>query len=360
MSNEGVVPLVKNECSECSICYESFNSTHRITSLKCGHIFGETCVQQWLATEARCPKCNQYSVTGDLRLIYCNLDSEDKLIEVKRELEEIKNVLEMETKLRVDYETKFDQLVLNLGLKESEIDKLNDELEKRNELIQRINVWHPFKRLRTIDLRTTGCRSIVVSEILEYMIVSQATSPNSSKEEGFGVRLIPLNELKSSDFICLHKTEIHEMALHPNGRLLLTASVRQIKVVNLANRQQLSCFNFKPKVCCLSWNLNSVEQLYVGLEDGHLVELDYLKKKVAKKFQALPCSAINEIFHSNYDGHEHSLLINQNRSFFTCNLKENRLIKKKVLSYDDLLNGQRSDEFERCVSYQIDNYQQSV
>jgi hypothetical protein len=48
--------------SECSICMDTWTSTgrHRITSLKCGHLFGERCVRDWIRRQGRqaaCPIC---------------------------------------------------------------------------------------------------------------------------------------------------------------------------------------------------------------------------------------------------------------------------------------------------------------
>jgi hypothetical protein len=57
-ANDGVVP---EDAANCSICYEAWSSegAHRVASLKCGHLFGASCIAKWLKQSAKCPQCNQ-------------------------------------------------------------------------------------------------------------------------------------------------------------------------------------------------------------------------------------------------------------------------------------------------------------
>lgn len=43
----------------CSICLEPWTNSgaHRLVCLKCGHLFGEACIERWLKTV---PKCNSF------------------------------------------------------------------------------------------------------------------------------------------------------------------------------------------------------------------------------------------------------------------------------------------------------------
>lgn len=48
------------EGSACIICTELMADAgnHRPAALKCGHIFGHSCILRWLDTKKRCPQCN--------------------------------------------------------------------------------------------------------------------------------------------------------------------------------------------------------------------------------------------------------------------------------------------------------------
>lgn len=44
----------------CMICYEKWTTSgaHRVVCLKCGHLFGQSCIAQWLRQSFKCPQCN--------------------------------------------------------------------------------------------------------------------------------------------------------------------------------------------------------------------------------------------------------------------------------------------------------------
>ncbi|KAK0424454.1 hypothetical protein QR680_008672 [Steinernema hermaphroditum] len=137
------VPLDVN-VHECIVCMSAITSegSHRAVVLKCGHLFGRACVEQWLRTASKtCPSCKSKAILKDIRLVYArsvsaednselleaqqranNLATENiRLMEKNDELEKkLKNALERSVEnsgsvipehtgirgLRVYYETK--------------------------------------------------------------------------------------------------------------------------------------------------------------------------------------------------------------------------------------------------------------
>merc|ERR1712096_73730 len=90
------------EGSCCTICFESWSNSgeHRISSLKCGHFFGYTCIERWLrGAGASCPNCNEKSTKKDIRVHYVSklaaIDTSERdravgdLEKVKGELREL-------------------------------------------------------------------------------------------------------------------------------------------------------------------------------------------------------------------------------------------------------------------------------
>lgn len=45
----------------CIICLEAWTTAgeHRLAALRCGHLFGFTCIQRWLKTKGPAAKCPQ-------------------------------------------------------------------------------------------------------------------------------------------------------------------------------------------------------------------------------------------------------------------------------------------------------------
>lgn len=58
----------------CSICFEEFTNagSHRLVCLRCGHIFGQSCIEKWIRSEknAKCPQCKARTKIADIRRIF--------------------------------------------------------------------------------------------------------------------------------------------------------------------------------------------------------------------------------------------------------------------------------------------------
>ena len=48
--------------STCVICLDDFEAGARVKTLPCGHLFHDTCIDQWLQSNTRCPHCNHNCV----------------------------------------------------------------------------------------------------------------------------------------------------------------------------------------------------------------------------------------------------------------------------------------------------------
>ncbi len=61
-----------HQAMECSICYEKCctNGDHRLASLACGHLFGQSCIEKWVKSKKVCPNCNQPVKRNDVRVIF--------------------------------------------------------------------------------------------------------------------------------------------------------------------------------------------------------------------------------------------------------------------------------------------------
>ena len=64
----------EEDAMTCNICFEAWSNTgtHRISSLKCGHFFGLSCIEKWLNSTGGndCPTCNEKASKKDIRHHY--------------------------------------------------------------------------------------------------------------------------------------------------------------------------------------------------------------------------------------------------------------------------------------------------
>ncbi|GAA6091464.1 E3 ubiquitin-protein ligase RFWD3 isoform X1 [Tachysurus ichikawai] len=116
------------EGETCSICFEPWTTSgeHRLATLRCGHLFGFTCIDRWLKGQgAKCPQCNKKAKRADIVLLYAH-----KLRAVDNtEQESLKRSLEQEQSLRRKAELESAQCRLRLQVVTDECGKLRKEVQ---------------------------------------------------------------------------------------------------------------------------------------------------------------------------------------------------------------------------------------
>uniref|UniRef100_A0A336M0F1 CSON006523 protein n=1 Tax=Culicoides sonorensis TaxID=179676 RepID=A0A336M0F1_CULSO len=95
--------------TQCPICYEPWEESgeHSLVSLKCGHLFGESCVKRWLndqqvqQNKRFCPVCRTKAETKHIRPLYAR-----RIVQIKYErLNELKAELANSKERAKKYET---------------------------------------------------------------------------------------------------------------------------------------------------------------------------------------------------------------------------------------------------------------
>lgn len=120
----GVMISEDDDGQTCPVCLDVWTSAgdHRLCCLKCGHLFGKSCISRWLSFEKKkyCPQCNKKANVNDIRELYATkltaLDSAEK-VRLEKELDEVK-----EQKKKVEVE--LTRTNLSLDSYKEEIEKL--------------------------------------------------------------------------------------------------------------------------------------------------------------------------------------------------------------------------------------------
>lgn len=105
---------------------------HRLVCLKCGHLFGEGCIERWLKSAGKCPQCNRPSKKTDIRRIYAK---SIKVIDTA-ELDKAIKDLENEKQLRKKADIEASELKLRFQLIRDELSQMQ---QKYNSLLERFN-----------------------------------------------------------------------------------------------------------------------------------------------------------------------------------------------------------------------------
>ncbi|KAK1887710.1 E3 ubiquitin-protein ligase RFWD3 [Dissostichus eleginoides] len=186
---------------------------HRLSALRCGHLFGFTCITRWLKAQgsaAKCPQCNKKAKRSDIVLLYAPklrvLDNSEQEI--------LKKSLEQEQSLRRKAELESAQYKLKLQVVTNKYGQAQQELQELRAMMAAILVS-----------MAGGSRVLSYCEPLSCLLASQP-SPHSTLVPGCGVKKVSVVNMKASQYVPIHSKQIRGLSFNrQNDSLLLSAAL---------------------------------------------------------------------------------------------------------------------------------------
>ncbi|KAI5170916.1 E3 ubiquitin-protein ligase RFWD3 [Pancytospora epiphaga] len=261
---------LETECSICLLSYTSTN-THRMTSLKCGHCFGFSCILHWIEIEKRpvCPVCSKPCKAGHLREIYAvrktsrlHMEEEDL---IEKYLEEAKKVRDLE-KIIAELRNKVD--LLQIGSKSLENKKeINDFLLFTTEVLF-INT-NIALRDNFIEF-DTSLNLILVTYVKQHVPGYYKYGMEDEKGE-----FIPfqsrITDIKSTPY---------------SDGLVLVSSGNEVFLINLSNNRIVYKSEFDNSVTAVSFHPGFQNIIYVGDSTGNVYHINMIINEI-KSIMAL-------------------------------------------------------------------------
>lgn len=206
LSNQDLTPVVGQSLNDsqdfeeglsCPICldYWETHGPHRLVSLKCGHLFGESCIRRWITGSSAnkcCPKCKAKCLARDFRYLYARrvraIDRSEEhnlrqqLDKQKDEMERLKttnsSILLRETLLQKKLEFAQQELIL---LKSGSTTSSN--LSSSSILLKN----YRLSLEKNIDMaKDSQCKVMVSNRSYNQLLISQKQLTNMFG--GFGIR----------------------------------------------------------------------------------------------------------------------------------------------------------------------------
>ncbi|KAM4638613.1 E3 ubiquitin-protein ligase RFWD3 isoform 7-T8 [Amazona ochrocephala] len=248
-----VAPLDEEEGDTCAICFEQWTSSgdHRLSALRCGHLFGYTCIRKWLrGREGKCPQCNKKAKSSDIVILYARtlkaLDTSEQ--------EQMKSSLRKEQMLRKQAELESAQSRLQLQVLTDKCSKLHKQVQELKALMAQHNAnvskqpvssrtcfpgslpssqsqcKYNLKKAFLVS-QSGKCRVMAYCDSLSCLVVSQP-SPESTLIPGCGVKMLSVANLRSSQYIPIHSKQIRGLAFggRADGLLLSAALDNAVKL----------------------------------------------------------------------------------------------------------------------------------
>eukprot|EP00063_Salmo_salar_P005173 XP_013980008.1 PREDICTED: E3 ubiquitin-protein ligase RFWD3-like isoform X2 [Salmo salar] len=288
----------EGEGETCSICFEPWTTSgeHRLATLRCGHLFGYTCIDRWVKGQgqgAKCPQCNKKAKRADIVLLYARklraLDNTEQ--------ESMKRSLEQEHSLRRKAELESAQCRLQLQVMTDECGKLHKQLQELKTLMAQPGCGpsqssraslsglsqrqdstqggHYVFFTAVLVSQVGGCRVLSYCEPLSCLLASQP-SPHTTLVPGCGVKKVSTGNLKACQYIPIHVKQIRGLAFNRQAdSLLLSAALdNTIKLTSLMTNTVVQTYNTGKPVWSCCWCLDNNNYVYAGLSNGSVLVYD--------------------------------------------------------------------------------------
>ncbi|XP_034391551.1 E3 ubiquitin-protein ligase RFWD3 isoform X2 [Cyclopterus lumpus] len=287
----------EGEGDVCSICFEAWTTAgeHRLSALRCGHLFGFTCIRRWVSAQgpsAKCPQCNKKAKRSDIVLLYA-----PKLRALDNSEQEIlKKSLEQEQSLRRKAELESAQYKLKLQVVTNKYGQAQQELQELRALMSQGGrsslsssasgslLLGPSQRSRAAQYvfskavlvsQAGGSRVLSYCEPLSCLLASQP-SPQAALVPGCGVKKVSVVNMKASQYVPIHNKQIRGLSFNrQNDSLLLSAALdNTIKLTSLLTNTVVQTYNAGKPVWSCCWCLDNCNYVYAGLSNGSVLVYD--------------------------------------------------------------------------------------
>ncbi|XP_075164078.1 E3 ubiquitin-protein ligase rfwd3.L-like [Haematobia irritans] len=292
-SKEGEEDDDEDDGLTCPICLDNWEMSgeHRLSSLKCGHLFGESCIRRWLQESARqsglkvCPQCKTKAHPKDIRYLYAKRLRAIDRSEEHRMRDELNQERSKNQNLELELATmKMSFAQVNQKIKSLEADNESLKLMLRtggggaSSGSNRLDGGKGYSNTFTYKMfmeknielsREPGCRVMKYADHHCALIVSQKSSQGLFP--GYGLRFVDTPTFKPSNFLHTSLKMVRDISFSEDQQMLAVASMEQkAKLFDLRTLQPVSIFkpDEKPIWSCAIARKESEYYLYLGSQQG--------------------------------------------------------------------------------------------
>ncbi|XP_063237486.1 E3 ubiquitin-protein ligase RFWD3-like isoform X2 [Bacillus rossius redtenbacheri] len=265
----------------CPVCLTEWTNAgeHRLVSLKCGHLFGLSCIERWLTTgcgaqQRRCPQCNKKASRADVRSLFARR----VIVLDTAEQERLRAALEAEQREKNQLKVELAHVQLNNKFLQQ---KLAETRQRADDGCTPVSTpcgtpgpLQLVARSTIAITRDGGCRVLAFSPALNLLVVSQpSTNPVFA---GFGVRKVDTLDFRPTQFAHLHQQQIRDLAFHGDkvGLLLSVGTDKRARLFDVRSNATVETFNTDSPLWSCCWDADNPFVFLVGGQNGQLLRFD--------------------------------------------------------------------------------------
>jgi len=223
------------------------DGTHRVTSLKCGHLFGSSCIEKWLKQRNCCPTCSAACRKTHLRPIYA---ARVEATDTDKEREAIDKFIR-ETEARKALE----QEVASL--------KAQIEILRSGQITRQVPVQISSK-LHTSFLRYCKIHFFPDDSLVTFEPINQSLVVSCYKNGLFGVYKYSVSDFGVNSFIKTDEVVRSLQASPFNDGLCLIAYGQTVSLLNIYSECVVRTLSFATQVSAVSFSYLNRDLIFVG------------------------------------------------------------------------------------------------
>ncbi|KAJ4844171.1 hypothetical protein Tsubulata_042095 [Turnera subulata] len=234
--------------------FSLFLLNYGCSCLRCGHLFGLSCISKWIVQRgrsAKCPQCNSKCTLKDVRKLFAPRIA----------------VVDEESQKRIRFlEAKCD----SLEKKDAAWHKQESEAKKREAALQL-----EFDKLEKTELPVDGARLFDIDASASMLLLARKLPGMGGSHVLTKMSLISPHE--SEDIFLPSSTKfIKDMQISPlHEDLVLYACLgKKLSVLSMESNNMVLSYDLPAPAWTCSWDLSSSHYLCAGLQNGSLLLFD--------------------------------------------------------------------------------------
>ncbi|ORY96619.1 hypothetical protein BCR43DRAFT_524676 [Syncephalastrum racemosum] len=361
----------------CQICFETFANSgpHRITSVTCGHLFGESCILSWInkrehttstgKVPAKCPLCNTPVRKTHLRPVFVSkvmVEDTTRIEELKAENSQLKSDLARLRHLYDEEKLSANQQRVWFRKEREQFEEREKAYKKQIQRLQRgdaidsnedaegaikkamqfasffckpLNYRIPsdykvrpyefdaiYGSAQQMYLAQISGRALALNARQDMLVasVSQSQTSASATASGHGLQKISLTDTDQCDFIWNHTKVIRDIQCSPfaDANVLSTGLSKEMKLTCIHSKCDIVSYPLGNQGWSCAFDNRNNNLVYCGLANDTLNVFDArFTKNVLARLKGpsdCPLHSIAVVSHP-HDGQKYILCSNRARSY---------------------------------------------
>jgi E3 ubiquitin-protein ligase RFWD3 len=270
----------------CPICLEQWTTSgsHRLCSLKCGHLFGKRCIERWLSipkngegvAKSKCPQCNEPAKRADIRVLYTKRrlaaadNSEREALMRQLEAERLQRKLAVEAEATTMIALRASMAQLEEAKKE--LDRLRRHFAA---LPGSVSLKPTFlaqpRRFTLCKLQGQTCRSVDFDPYFATVLATKTLTPQQH-----GIVKVSLLDKGNQEFIPIHSQALRALSHSPfkDGLVLTTGNDSKLCLTTLHSNTILQAYTLESSGWSCAFHPSDRNLVLAGLANGRVSIFD--------------------------------------------------------------------------------------